>query len=78
MLNTLFNLFIWLCQFLVVACGIFGNGMRTLGFPGGSDHKEYDCNAEDPGLIPGSGRFTWRKEWQPTLVFLGLPYWLRW
>ena len=47
-------------------------------FPGGSDHKEYACNAEDPGLIPGSGRFTWRKEWQPTLLFLGLPYWLRW
>ena len=25
-------------------------------FPGGSDHKEYACNAGDTGLIPGSGR----------------------
>ena len=25
-------------------------------FPGGSDGKESACNAEDPGLIPGSGR----------------------
>ena len=24
--------------------------------PGGSDSKESVCNAEDPGLIPGSGR----------------------
>ena len=27
-----------------------------MGFPGGSDCKEYACNAENPGLIPGSGR----------------------
>ena len=27
------------------------------GFPGGSDGKEYACNTEDLGLIPGSGRF---------------------
>ena len=26
------------------------------GFPGGSDGKEYACNAGDPGLIPGLGR----------------------
>ena len=25
-------------------------------FPGGSDGKESACSAEDPGLIPGSGR----------------------
>ena len=25
-------------------------------FPGASDGKESACNAEDPGLIPGSGR----------------------
>ena len=24
----------------------------------------------DVGLIPGSGRFSWRRAWQPTLVFL--------
>ena len=27
-----------------------------LGFPGGSDGKESACNAQDLGLIPGSGR----------------------
>ena len=26
------------------------------GFPGGSDGKEYACNAGDLGLIPGLGR----------------------
>ena len=26
------------------------------GFPGGSDNKEYACNAGDPASIPGSGR----------------------
>ena len=28
----------------------------ALGFPGGSDGKTSACNAEDLGLIPGSGR----------------------
>ena len=27
-----------------------------VGFPCGSDGKEFACNAGDPGLIPGSGR----------------------
>ena len=27
-----------------------------MGFPGGSDSKKSACNAEDPGLIPGSRR----------------------
>ena len=26
------------------------------GFPGSSDGKKSACSAEDPGLIPGSGR----------------------
>ena len=44
--------------------------MRTFtGFPGGSDGNESACNVGDPSLIPGSGRFPWRKAWQPTLVF---------
>ena len=30
---------------------------RQLGFPGGSDHKESVCDAGDPSLIPGWGRF---------------------
>ena len=34
------------------------------------DDKESACNAGDPGLIPGLGRFPWRKEWLATPVFL--------
>ena len=30
--------------------------MLTLGSPHSSVGKEFACNAEDPGLIPGSGR----------------------
>ena len=37
---------------------------------GGSDDKEYACNAGDLGSIPGLGRFLWRRAWQPTLVYL--------
>ena len=29
----------------------------ALGFPGGSGGKESACNAGDPGLIPGLGRY---------------------
>ena len=29
-----------------------------MGFPDGSDGKEPACNAGDPGLIPGSGRYS--------------------
>ena len=28
-----------------------------MGLPGGSDGKDSDCSAGDPGLIPGLGRF---------------------
>ena len=41
-----------------------------LGFPGGSDRKESACDAGDPGLIPGLGRFSRRREWQLTPIFL--------
>jgi len=33
-----------------------------LGFPYGSPGKESACNAGDLGLIPGLGRFPWRRE----------------
>ena len=39
-------------------------------FPGGSDCKEYACNAGDLGSIPGLGWFLLRRSWQPTPVFL--------
>ena len=29
---------------------------QYMGYPGGSDDKEFVCNARDLGLIPGSGR----------------------
>ena len=32
--------------------------------------KESACDVGDPGSIPGSGRFPWRREWQPTPIFL--------
>ena len=41
-----------------------------LGFPRGSAVKNSPANAGDMGFIPRSGRFPWRRKWQPTLVFL--------
>ena len=39
-----------------------------LDFPCGSANKESTCNVEDLGLIPGLGRFPWRKEKLPAPV----------
>ena len=41
-----------------------------LGFPHSSIGKNSACNAGDLGLIPGSGKFPWRREWLPALVLL--------
>ena len=41
-----------------------------VGFPGGSDGKESAYNVGDLSLISGSGWFPWRRNWQPTPVFL--------
>ena len=41
----------------------------SLGFPGGSDRKESSCNAGD-GFKPWIGKIPWKREWQPTPVFL--------
>ena len=38
-------------------------------FPYSSVGKESACNAGDLGLIPGLGRFPWRRERLPTSVF---------
>ena len=40
------------------------------GFPGGSDSKESVYNAGDPGFNPWVGKVPWRREWQPTPIFL--------
>ena len=37
-----------------------------MGFPGGSDGKETACSAGDPWVE----KIPWRREWQPTPVFL--------
>ena len=36
----------------------------------GLDGKESACDAGDPGSMPESVIFPWRREWQPTPVFL--------
>ena len=46
---------------------------RTWEVPDGSVDTESDCNAgdtEDPGLIPGLGRSSGRRKWQPIPVSL--------
>ena len=40
-----------------------------LGFPGGLDGKESAYNAGELGLLPGSGKIPWRREWLRTPVF---------
>ena len=43
------------------------------GFPGGLAVKNPPTSVEDArdeGSIPGSGRFPWRRKWQPTPLFL--------
>ena len=44
-----------------------------LGFPDCSVGKESTCNAGDPGLIPGSGRFAGEEIGYPIQYILGLP-----
>ena len=39
--------------------------------PDNSVDEESACNAGDPGLIPGLGRSTWRRDRLPTPVSLG-------
>ena len=42
---------------------------RKFGLPGGSDGKESALNVGD-GFDPWVRKIPWRREWQPTLVFL--------
>ena len=41
----------------VLAKSICHLPLQGVGFPGSSAGKESTCNAEDPSLIPGSGRY---------------------
>ena len=56
-----FTFFLFSPSFLIV------NKRKLLGFPGSSDGEESACSAGDLDLIPGWGRFPWRREWLPTL-----------
>ena len=49
-----------------------GGGRQYWGFPGGSVVKHLPAMQETicNGSIPGSGRFPWRRKWQPTPIFL--------
>ena len=42
----------------------------NLSFPGDSVGKNSPASIGDVGSIPESGRFPWRRKWQPTPVFL--------
>ena len=39
-------------------------------FPGGSDNKDLPAMQETPGYDPWLREIPWRREWQPTPVFL--------
>jgi len=41
-----------------------------LAFPGSSDGKESACQCGRPGFKPWVRNIPWRREWQPTSVFL--------
>ena len=52
---------------------IFSFTLLSPGFPrwlSGKDPPAYKGDAGDMGSIPRSGRFPWRRAWQPTPVFL--------
>ena len=42
----------------------------TLGLPWWLKHKESVCSSGDLGFDPWFGKIPWRREWQPTPVFL--------
>ena len=44
--------------------------MYAKGFSGGLDGKELTCNAIEPEFNPWVKKIPWRREWQPTPVFL--------
>ena len=47
--------------------------LLSLGFPGGAGGKEPDCQGrkqKSPSFDPWVRKILWRREWQPTPVFL--------
>ena len=54
-------------------CSVLRFHVRSWGFPGGAGGEEPTASAgsiRSMGSIPGSGGFLWRREWQPTPIFL--------
>ena len=52
---------------------LFSHSLFEESFPEGSANKGSAFNTGNrggKGLIPGLGRFPWRRKWQPTPVFL--------
>ena len=45
-------------------------GLRTCGSPGGSVVRNLPVNAGHMGSVSRSGRYPWRKKWQPAAVSL--------
>ena len=48
---------------------IFVKLLSVKSFPGASDGKASAYNAGGPGSNPWVGKISWRRKWQPTLVF---------
>ena len=76
-LNYMRTLCTWqvMCKWQICLCGMSIKSIHqsAYSFPGGSDGKESANNMgsiRDAGLIPGLGRFPWRRAWLPTPVFL--------
>ena len=45
-----------------------------MGFPSGSDSKEFAHNAGDLGSNPWVRKIPWRRKWQPTPVLLPVKF----
>ena len=59
----------FVCGFLTFSRFVYAV-VWIVGFPSGSVGKESACNAEYPGLIPGSGRSPGKGNVKPTPVLL--------
>ena len=69
--NHMISVFVWFISISIIHCRstpVVANG--KISFFSGSDGQESACNAGDLGLFPGLERIPWRREWQPTPVFL--------
>ena len=66
-----------ICSSLGTWFSFFWSIFIYLGFPDSSVGKESTCNAGDPSLIPGSGRFSGEGKGYP-LLYSWVSLWLSW